>query len=97
MKGRPLGRPPNQDNNAGKWLRDTGRVASQRLRLRGNAHTQRVGQTEPAPRAESVDLVDLDAPLRRELDALYSDPSLDQHLQEAFDAAYAIGVRHPVG
>jgi len=56
-----------------------------------------VGQTEPAPRAESVDLVDLDAPLRRELDALYSDPSLDQHLQEAFDAAYAIGVRHPVG
>jgi hypothetical protein len=39
------------------------------------------------------DLEDLDAPLRRELDELFSDPNLDRRLQEALDTGYAIGVR----
>ena len=39
------------------------------------------------------ELDDLDAPLRRELDELYSDPNLAQRLREALDTGYAIGVR----
>jgi hypothetical protein len=59
-----------------------------------NAHKPPVStQPEQPVGRPTEELEDLDAPLRRELDELYSDPNLAQRIQEALDTGYAIGVR----